>query len=258
MTSHHQPSLFIKDIAIRMIYFPDWSLVLVVGPCLGTIRGGHRRWRWAILSTILIWHARSDPWASFSHVAALEYRRATQVLPPEACHRWDFINLLYVSYKLWMTLAGRCLPSQTTRESLPDLVWRPRYHASRCRDIPALWLRMTYVFNIGHERLSFIRIEYLTLVCVQKITKNNHWHHCYLLTQTIMRLSTGSEHLPKTKLFCAFEHYLLSRLFVYHCPHRSALTSMKLIVTPACPYYIEWWLRPLIHYTHFTIMRNTN
>ena len=27
-----------------------------------------------------------------------------------------------------------------------------------------------------------------------------------------MRLSTGSEHLPKTKLFCAFEHYLLSRI----------------------------------------------
>ena len=181
MSSHHQPSLFIRDIAIRMIYFPDWSLVLVVGPCLGTIRGGHRRWRWAILSTILIWHARSDPWASFSHVAALEYRRATQVLPPEACHRWDFINLLYVSYKLWMTLAGRCLPSQTTRESLPDLVWRPRYHASRCRDIPVFWLKRSHVFNIGHERLSFISIEYLTLVCVQKITKNNHWHHCYLL-----------------------------------------------------------------------------
>ena len=27
-----------------------------------------------------------------------------------------------------------------------------------------------------------------------------------------MRLSTGSEHLPKTKLICAFEHYLLSRI----------------------------------------------
>ena len=175
-------------------------------------------------------------WVSTSHSSATT----------GACHRWDFINLLYVSYKLWMTLAGRCLPSQATRESLPDLVWRPRYHASRCRDIPALWLRMTYVFDIGHERLSFIRIEYLTLVCVQKITKNNHWHHCYLLTQTIMRLSTGSEHLPKTKtkLFCAFEHYLLSRLIVYHCPHRSALTSMKLIVTPTGPHYIEWWLRP--------------
>ena len=157
-----------------------------------------------------------------------------------------------------MTLAGRCLPSPTTRESLPHLVRRPRYHASRCRDIPVFWLRMTYVFNIGHERLSFIRIEYVTLVCVQEINKNNYWHNCYLLTQKTMRLSTGSEHLPKTKLICAFEHYLLSRIICLDCPYRIALTSMKLIVTLTAPHYIEWWLRPLIHHTYFTIMRNTN
>ena len=50
-----------------------------------------------------------------------------------------------------------------------------------------------------------------------------------------MRLSTRSEHLPKPKLFCAFEHYLSQESFVYHCPHRSALASMKLIVTPTGP-----------------------
>ena len=177
MSSHHQPSTFIKYRAIRMIYFPDWSLVLVVGPCLGTTRASARKRRWPILSTILIWHARRDPWASFSHVGALEYRRATQVLSPEACHLWDLVNLLYVSCNVWMTLAGRCLPSPTTRESLTDLVWRPRYHASRCRDIPVFWLKRTHVFNIGHGRISFIRIECLTLICVQKITKNKHWHH---------------------------------------------------------------------------------
>ena len=157
-----------------------------------------------------------------------------------------------------MTLTGRCLPSPTTRESLPHLVRRPRYHASRCRDIPVFWLKRTHVFNIGHERLSFIRIEYLTLICVQKITKNNHWHYCYLPTQRLLRLSTGSEHLQKPKLTCAFEHYLSQEWFVCDCPHRCALTSMKLIVTPTDPHYIEWWRRPLIHSTYFIIMRNTN
>ena len=160
-----------------MIYFRDQLDRKLTRPCRGLLEVGSRRWRWAILSTILIWHARRDPWASFSHVGSLEYRRATQVLSPEACHRWDFINLLYVSYNLWMTLAGRCLPSQTTRESLPHLVWRPRYHASRCRDIPVFWLKRTHVFNIGHGRISFIRVECLTLICVQEITKNKHWHH---------------------------------------------------------------------------------
>ena len=172
MSSQHQLSLFIKHSAIRMIYFPDWSLVLVVGPCLGTTRASARKRRWPILSKILIWHARRDPWVPFFHVGALEYRRSTQVLPPEACHRWDLVNLLYVSWNVWMTLAGRCLPSPTTRESLPHLVWRPRYHASRCRDIPVLWLRMTYVFNIGHDRISFIRIHKEHRRCVEKIAEN--------------------------------------------------------------------------------------
>ena len=160
-----------------MIYFRDQLDRKLTRPCRGLLEVGSRRWRWAILSTILIWHARRDPWASFSHVGALEYRRSTQVLPPQACHRWDLVNLLYVSWNVWMTLAGRCLPSPTTRESLPDLVWCPRYHASRCRDIPMFWLKRTHVFNIGHGRISFIRIECLTLICVQKITKNKHWHH---------------------------------------------------------------------------------
>ena len=171
-----------------MIYFRDQLDRKLTRPCRGLLEVGSRRWRWAILSTILIWHARRDPWASFSHVGALEYRWATQVLSPEACHLWDLVNLLYVSCNVWMTLAGRCLPSPTTRESLTDLVWRPRYHASRCRDIPVFWLKRTHVFNIGHERLSFIRIEYLTLVCVQKITKNNQWHHPLLTYSKIIEV----------------------------------------------------------------------
>ena len=157
-----------------------------------------------------------------------------------------------------MTLTGRCLPSPTTRESLPHLVRRPRYHASRCRDIPVFWLKRTHVFNIGHERLSFIRIEYLTLICVQKITKNNHWHHCYLITQKLLRSSTDLSTSPKENFSVLFSTIYSQELFVHHCPHRSALISMKLIVTPTAPNYIEWWLRPLIHHTYFTIMRNTN
>ena len=137
---------------------------------------------------------------TFSHVGALEYRRATQVLPPEACHRWDLVNLLFVSCNLWMTLTGRCLPSLTTRESLPRLVWRPRYHASRCRDIPVFWLKRTHVCNVGHERKFFIHIEDVTLICVQKITKKNHWHDRYLLTQKLLKLSIGSEHYQNKKL----------------------------------------------------------
>ena len=84
---------------------------------------------------------------------------------------------------------------------------------------------MTYVCWSGRERLSFIRIDYLTLVSVQKITKNNHWHYCYLPTQRLLRLSTGSEHLQKPKLTCAFEHYLSQEWFVYDCLYRIALTS---------------------------------
>ena len=33
-----------------------------------------------------------------------------------------------------------------------------------------------------------------------------------------MRLSTGSEHLPKTNLICAFQHHLSQELFVHYCP----------------------------------------
>ena len=33
-----------------------------------------------------------------------------------------------------------------------------------------------------------------------------------------MRLSTGSEHLPKTNLICAFQHHLFQELFVHYCP----------------------------------------
>ena len=206
-----------------MIYFRDQLDRKLTRPCRGLLEVGSRRWRLAILSTILIWHARSDPWASFSHVGALEYRRATQVLSPEACHRWDLVNLLYVSYNLWMTLAGRCLPSPTTRESLPHLVWRPRYHASRCRDIPVFWLKRTHVFNIGHGRISFIRIEYLTLICVQKITKNKHWHHRYMLTQKLLRSSIGSEHYQNKKLKGVCQHHLSSEFCTLHCSYRCTL-----------------------------------
>ena len=157
-----------------------------------------------------------------------------------------------------MTLARRCLPSQTTKESLPDLVWRPRYHASRCRDIPVFWLKRTHLFYIGHGRLSFIRIECLTLICVQKITKNNHWHRCYLLTQKVMRLSTGSEHLPKTKLFCAFEHYLSQEWFVYDCLYRIALTSHEVNCYSNCPTLHRMMTTTFNSPAYFTIMRKPN
>ena len=63
---------------------------------------------------------------------------------------------------------------------------------------------------------------------------------------------------PKQKLSVLLSTIYSQELFVYDCPYRSALTSMKLIVTPTGPYYIKWWWRPLIHHTSFTIMRNKN
>ena len=50
-----------------------------------------------------------------------------------------------------------------------------------------------------------------------------------------MRLSTGFEHLPKTKLFCAFEHYLSQEWFVYDCLYRIALTSHEVNCYSNCP-----------------------
>ena len=63
---------------------------------------------------------------------------------------------------------------------------------------------------------------------------------------------------PKQKFSVLLSTIYSQEWFVYHCPHRSTLTSMKLIVTPTGPYYIKWWWRPLIHHTSFTIMRNKN
>ena len=38
-----------------------------------------------------------------------------------------------------------------------------------------------------------------------------------------MRSSTGSEHLPKTKILCVFQHHIFSEFFVYDCLNRYSL-----------------------------------
>ena len=50
-----------------------------------------------------------------------------------------------------------------------------------------------------------------------------------------MRSSTGSEHLPKTKLFCAFQHYLLSRIICVWLPTSKRVDIHEVNCYSNCP-----------------------
>ena len=74
-----------------------------------------------------------------------------------------------------------------------------------------------------------------------------------------MRLSTGSEHLPKTNLICAFQHHLFQELFVHYCPTSKYVDFHEVnCYSNWCTLHLKWRLRLLIHLMHFTIMRHTN
>ena len=54
-------------------------------------------------------------------------------------------------------------------------------------------------------------------------------------TQRLLRLSTGSEHLPKKKLSCAFEHYLLSKFICVPLPTSKRVDIHEVNCYSNCP-----------------------
>ena len=77
---------------------------------------------------------------------------------------------------------------------------------------------MTCVCWSGRNKFLFNNIDNVRRECVEKIAEKYSWHHHYFLIQEKMRSSTGSEHLPKTKIFCASQHHILSRIICVWLP----------------------------------------